>query len=166
MNHVFPVGEQRQSASEVFEKKCRMYRAPSGEAVPANLKVAVLHKNLLDIELWKHLLRSAATLDSVTSIKDDLQRMLRKGCWAGNCANGRQSGEKGSVKEGKGKEKTVQGKGEGDERRCFYCDGHRHIKSNCPQKVLRDDSETYSQCGRSSRTVLFEAMAATEWSSA
>ena len=37
-----------------------------------NLKVAVFHKNLEDSGLRKHLLMSAATLDSVTSIRDEV----------------------------------------------------------------------------------------------
>ena len=57
------------SAFGVFE---RLYRALSNEEVPENLKVAVAHKNLQDAELRKHLLRSAATLDSFPRVKDEI----------------------------------------------------------------------------------------------
>ena len=64
MSHVFPEGDQLQSAFEVFEKKCGLCKAPSDEDVPEKLKVAVVHKNLHDAELLRHLLGFAATLGS------------------------------------------------------------------------------------------------------
>ena len=70
--HVFSEGDQLHSAFEVFEKKRRLHRALSDEEVSENLKVAVVHKKLQDAELRKHLLKSAATLDGFTSIKDEL----------------------------------------------------------------------------------------------
>ena len=60
VNHVFFEGDQLQAAFEVFEE------------VLENLKVVVVHKNLQGAHLLKRLLRSAATLDSFTSIKDEV----------------------------------------------------------------------------------------------
>ena len=60
MNHAFLEGDQLPSAYEAVE------------GVSENLKVAVFHKNLENAVLRKHLLRSAATLDSVTSIRDEV----------------------------------------------------------------------------------------------
>ena len=72
MSHVFPLRAQLQSAFfEAFEKTCRLYRAHSNEEMSENLKEAVVHKNLQDVDFRKHLLRSAATLDSFPSIKDE-----------------------------------------------------------------------------------------------
>ena len=53
-----------QSAFEVFEKERMLHRALSDEHVSENLNFAIGHKNLQDAELQKHLLRSAATLDT------------------------------------------------------------------------------------------------------
>ena len=128
MKHVVLEGDLLQSASEVFEKKCRLYRAPSDEAVSENIKVAVVHKNLQDAELQTHSLRSAATLNSFTSVKDGVinysladalarestsmdahQENLVKG--KGKKGKGKDgNGKKG---EGKGKEKTEKSKGPG-----------------------------------------------------
>ena len=64
MNDVFIEADQLHSAFEVFEKKCRLYRALLDLAVSENLRVTVVYKNVQDAELRKHLLRSAATPDS------------------------------------------------------------------------------------------------------
>ena len=66
MSHVFPEGEQLQSAFELFEKTCRLCRALSDEEVSENPMIAIAHKNLHDAELLKHLPRSPATLDRFT----------------------------------------------------------------------------------------------------
>ena len=55
-------------------------------------------------------------------------------------------GKQGNGKDGKGMKATGKGKNEkatsqGDERRCFYCDGKGHIKFNGPQKVIDDNKE-------------------------
>ena len=114
LSHVFPEVDQLQSASEVFEKNCRLYRALSNEEVSENLKVAIVHKNLQDAELRKHWLRSTATLDNQ---RRGHQLQMRGSCGAENCAHGRRSGEpKGKGKEGKGKKgkgKNEKAKGEG-----------------------------------------------------
>ena len=69
-------GSMRQGEADrspqLLEKKCRLYRALSNEEVSESLKVAVVHKTFQDAGLWKHLLRSAATLDSFPSIKDEV----------------------------------------------------------------------------------------------
>ena len=123
MSHVFPEGgEHQQSALEVFEKKCRLYRSLSNEGVSETLQVAVVHRNLQDAELWKHLLRFAATLDSFSSIKDEvISCSLVEAAARGtapmdvdqvNLVKGKRKKDKGEDGKGlKGK-----GKGKGEER--------------------------------------------------
>ena len=85
MSPVFREGDWLQSAFEVFEKKCRLYRALSDEEVSENLKVAVVHKNLQDAELWKHLLRcNFGQVHKYQGRGHQLQ--LRGSCGEGNCA--------------------------------------------------------------------------------
>ena len=72
MSHVLLEGEKLQSAFEVNEKKCILYRTLSNEEASENLEIAAVHKNLQDAQLWRHLLRSAATLDSSSSAKDEV----------------------------------------------------------------------------------------------
>ena len=98
VSHVFPLGEEQQSAFEVFERKCRLYRALSNEEVSENLKVAVAHKNLQDAGLWKHLLRSAATLDTSSFKNEVINTSLAEAAARRNGAYGRRSGEPGQRK--------------------------------------------------------------------
>ena len=50
-----------------------MENEPDSEGyISENLEVAVVHKNLQDVLLQKHSLRSAATLGRFTSIKEDV----------------------------------------------------------------------------------------------
>ena len=117
------------------------------EAVLANVKVAVVHKNLQDAEVRKHLLRSAATLHSFTSVKDAfINHCLTEAAKRGtvlmdvdlvNLVKGK--GKKGETsKDGQGKRQTEKGTGQEEERRCFSCDGKGKIKS----KFLRKSSTT------------------------
>ena len=61
---------------------------------------------------------------------------------------------------GKGKGKTEQGKGQDDERKCFYCDGKGHIKSNFRQKVT-DDKKSESKSSSSTDKVTSATIVAT-----
>ena len=107
----FPEGEQLQSAFEVFEKRCRLYKAVCEEEVSENLKVVVVHKNLQDSELREHLKRSAATLDRFTSIKDEVINcsLAEAAAW------GTAPMDVGQVNLVKGKGKNGNGKDKGEE---------------------------------------------------
>ena len=70
-------------------------------------------------------------------------------------------GKKGKGKDGKrikgkgmGTAKTETGKGRGDERRCFYCDGKGHIKFNCPQKVIDEQEKSDPKSSSSTDNVM------------
>ena len=132
MSHVILEDEQQQSAVQVFMRKCRLYRALSDEEVSENLKVAVVHKNLQDAELRKHLLMSAAMLGSST--KDEVINYSLAEAAARRTAP--MEVDQVNLVQGKGKNEKATGKG--DERRCFHCDGKGHIKSNHHQKVIDD----------------------------
>ena len=145
-------GSMRQGEADrspqLLEKKCRLYRALSNEEVSESLKVAFVHKTLQHAGLWKHLLRSAATLDSFPSIKDEVVNYGFAEAAARRTAptdddqvnlvecKGKMGRERvtAQARRAKAKEKNERANCEGDERRCFYCDGKGHIKSNCPQK--------------------------------
>ena len=93
MSHVFREGEQLQSGFEVFELKCRLYRAISNEEVPENLKVAIVHRNLQDLalEAQTEVLRNPGRLHTYQG--RDHQLYPRGSCIAENCAHGPRSGE-------------------------------------------------------------------------
>ena len=55
MNYLFPEGDRLQSAFEVFKKKCRLYRAPSDNAVSENLKGQGVHQ--LDCSVLARMVR-------------------------------------------------------------------------------------------------------------
>ena len=92
MSHVFPEGEQLQKVLEVFEKKCRLYRAHSDEEVSENFQGRSRARELARMPSSG----SAATLDSFSSIKDEFHQLQPRGSsGAKNSACGRRSGAPG-----------------------------------------------------------------------
>ena len=54
----------------------------------------------------------------------------------------------------KGQRKNEKAKGQGDERRCFCCDGKGHTKANCLQKVVDDKQKRDSKSSTSTDNVM------------
>ena len=133
--------------------------ALSNEEVSENLQVTVVHKNLQDAELRRHLLRSAATPDSFSSIKDDVINYSL----AEAAARGTAPMDVNLVNlvQGKGNGKKEKGKVQGDERRCFCCDGKGQIKSNRPQKAIDDNKKSDSKRSPSTDNVVLVTLVAT-----
>ena len=102
---------------EVFDSKCRLHRALSDEEVCENP--------------WMNQCLTVVAARGTVLVDVDQVNMVK-----GKGKKG--EGGKGQKGKGKGKGNYEKGRGQGDERRCFHCDGKGHVKSNCPQKVIDD----------------------------
>ena len=108
--------------------------------------------------------RASGALAEVRCNPGQLSKYQRRGyqlqprgcCGAGNCANQgnlvKGKARKGKRK-GKGKGRIEKSKGQGDERRCFNCDGKGHIQSNRFQQVI-DEKKSDSNKNTSSTDIV------------